>query len=257
MSFPVFSLIVQKLLVTFPLLALANVEFSDENSWLQTTGQPWSSEIPSSKKAKDFPFALPPTLPTLPTLSSLDWLKIMDNCRKGAEKVDSTVRIDENGNAVKVVMQIVIMPRKEPWHFLPLLNVGASKDDTAWAGSADLAKAKAWTALAFSSNQNALTSRAVGQLAEDKSQPFWNIENSNQPAADDPTDPRGIQLQPGGIPLYNQQKQLIGAIGVSGDGTEQDEAVALACSSGFEAPQNIRGGNPYVDVTNPLSLLSA
>lgn len=122
---------------------------------------------------------------------------------------------------------------------------------------ADLAKAKAWTALAFSSNQNALTSRAVGQLAEDKSQPFWNIENSNQPAADDPTDPRGIQLQPGGIPLYNQQKQLIGAIGVSGDGTEQDEAVALACSSGFEAPQNIRGGNPYVDVTNPLSLLSA
>ena len=102
-----------------------------------------------------------------------------------------------------------------------------------------------------------MTSRAVGQLSEDKSQPFWNIENSNQPAADDPTDPRGIQLQPGGIPLYNQQKQLIGAIGVSGDGTEQDEAVALACSSGFEAPQNIRGGNPYVDVTNPLSLLSA
>ena len=102
-----------------------------------------------------------------------------------------------------------------------------------------------------------MTSRAVGQLAESRSQPFWHIEDSNRPAPGDATDPRGIQFQPGGIPLYNQQKQLIGAIGVSGDGTEQDEAVALACSSGFEAPQNIRGGNPYVDVTNPLSLLSA
>ena len=129
-----FRVIVRKL-ATFPLLALANAKLADENSWLQTAkGQPWSPDIPSPKKAKDFPFALPPALPKLPTLSTLDWLKIMDNCREGVETVDSTVRIDENGNPMKVVMQIVIMPRNEPWHFLPLLNVGARKDDSAWIG---------------------------------------------------------------------------------------------------------------------------
>ena len=123
------------------------------------------------------------------------------------------------------------------------------EEDSAWQASLDTAKGKAFTALGFSSNENAFTSRAVGQLAAE-GQPFFGIGDSNRAIA--LNDARGIIPIPGGIPLYNQKKQLIGAVGVSGDGPEQDEAVALACATGFEAPQAIQGGNPYTHAVNPL-----
>ena len=56
---------------------------------------------------------------------------------------------------------------------------------------------------------------------------------------------------PGGVPLY-KNGVLVGGIGVSGDGVDEDEAVALAGAAGFEAPEAIRvdkvtgGSVPYV-----------
>ncbi len=49
----------------------------------------------------------------------------------------------------------------------------------------------------------------------------------------------GIQIFPGGIPLY-KNGQLAGGIGVSGDGVDQDDYVAAGGTLGFEAPANIR-----------------
>jgi uncharacterized protein GlcG (DUF336 family) len=49
----------------------------------------------------------------------------------------------------------------------------------------------------------------------------------------------GIQIFPGGIPLY-KNGQLAGGIGVSGDGVDQDDYIAAAGATGFEAPLAIR-----------------
>ncbi|MDZ7359889.1 MAG: heme-binding protein [candidate division KSB1 bacterium] len=54
----------------------------------------------------------------------------------------------------------------------------------------------------------------------------------------------GIQIFPGGIPLYKNgpdgRSQLAGGIGVSGDGVDQDDYIAAGGATGFEAPLAIR-----------------
>jgi uncharacterized protein GlcG (DUF336 family) len=49
----------------------------------------------------------------------------------------------------------------------------------------------------------------------------------------------GIQIFPGSVPLYKGGR-LVGAIGISGDGVDQDDLIAAMGSAGFESPANIR-----------------
>ena len=49
----------------------------------------------------------------------------------------------------------------------------------------------------------------------------------------------GTQIFAGSVPLY-KNGQLVGGVGVSGDGIDQDDNVALGASKGFEAPPAIR-----------------
>ena len=49
----------------------------------------------------------------------------------------------------------------------------------------------------------------------------------------------GLQIFLGSVPLYKNGK-LVGAIGISGDGVDQDDLVAAMGSTGFEAPENVR-----------------
>jgi uncharacterized protein GlcG (DUF336 family) len=123
---------------------------------------------------------------------------------------------------------------------------GRSMED-AWEGSKDIAVAKARTAAFFSSNQNALTSRTIGVLSQahfptaaDVAGPLWGIWASNQQGlTGGPETRNGLITFPGGVPLY-KNGLLVGGVGVSGDGVDQDEAVAVAASAGFEAPMAIR-----------------
>jgi len=55
----------------------------------------------------------------------------------------------------------------------------------------------------------------------------------------------GLQIFPGSVPLY-KGNQLVGAIGVSGDGVDQDDIVAAMGSAGFEAPAQIRSDRIFV-----------
>jgi uncharacterized protein GlcG (DUF336 family) len=117
--------------------------------------------------------------------------------------------------------------------------VGQRSMADAWVGSISIAKSKAFTALCFSSNENALTTRTIGALTQPGG-PLWNIGNSNRQD--------GLIEFPGGVPLYHNG-ELVGGIGVSGDGVDQDERVAVAGSKGYEAPKAIRAdtvaGAPY------------
>lgn len=104
----------------------------------------------------------------------------------------------------------------------------------AWLGSISIARGKSFTAVAFSSNQNALSSRIIGLLARQDGPgskdpkdigtdagvaPLFGIGDSNR-------DRLGIITFAGGVPIYSGPT-LVGAIGVSGDGVDEDEQVAI------------------------------
>jgi len=61
----------------------------------------------------------------------------------------------------------------------------------------------------------------------------------------------GLTVFPGGIPLY-KNGQLAGGIGVSGDGVDQDDYIAAAGATGFEAPLAMRSDQvTYLNVRLP------
>jgi len=129
----------------------------------------------------------------------------------------------------------------------------------------DVAVQKARTAVFFSAADRAYSSRTVGFLAQsfyppgiDVTQPglFFGLQerfSSITPGVSmlftnpangavfytsaqvDGNLPNGITIFPGGFPLY-RDGVLIGGIGVSGDGIDQDDLVAAAGASLFQAP---------------------
>jgi hypothetical protein len=56
------------------------------------------------------------------------------------------------------------------------------------------------------------------------------------PCTSIPSLPNGIQIFPGSVPLY-KNGVLVGAIGISGDGVDQDDLIAAAGANGFSPPQ--------------------
>ncbi|MFL6333569.1 MAG: heme-binding protein [Pyrinomonadaceae bacterium] len=60
-----------------------------------------------------------------------------------------------------------------------------------------------------------------------------------------PNLPNGIQIFPGSVPLY-KNGELVGAIGVSGDGVDQDDLIAAAGANGYEPPAAIRADQVIV-----------
>jgi uncharacterized protein GlcG (DUF336 family) len=141
----------------------------------------------------------------------------------------------------------------------------------------DVAVQKARTALYFSSDEHAYSVRAVGFLAQEMYPPgiarslpgpYYGYQEvfSLLPAyvilnglsvkvvnplnqvsltaaqvrvKPDPALPNGITIFPGGFPLYRNGK-MIGAIGVSGDGVDQDDIIAASGTENFLAPLAIR-----------------
>jgi uncharacterized protein GlcG (DUF336 family) len=179
-------------------------------------------------------------------LTNTDLRAILDAGEAQAQKENSLLRRPQG---TKTRMHIAICDR-----FGQLLAIRSMTD--AWEGSIDIAIAKARTAALFSSNANALSSRDIGILSQahfkgtdpaaaDEAGPLWGIWNTNQFPLERLTGARnGLVTFPGGVALY-KSNVLVGGVGVSGDGVDQDEAVAIAASragqaTGFEAPAAIR-----------------
>jgi len=169
------------------------------------------------------------------SISADEITKILENAEAQAKKEESLLRVNAEGKKKPTRMHIIVVDRGGR-------VVGQRSMADAWVGSISIARAKAYTALAFSSNENALTTRTLGPLTQPGG-PLWNIGNSNVAEG-------GLIEFPGGMPLY-RNGELIGGIGVSGDGVEQDEHVAAAGAHGFDAPKSIRvdtvtnNGVPY------------
>ena len=65
------------------------------------------------------------------------------------------------------------------------------------------------------------------------------------PCTSIPALPNGIQIFPGSVPLY-KNGVLVGAIGISGDGVDQDDLIAAAGANGFSPPVDIRSDQIFV-----------
>ncbi len=132
----------------------------------------------------------------------------------------------------------------------------------------DVAVQKARTALGFSRNPAAYSTRTVGFLAQlhyppgidpEGPGPFFGMQEelsgfvrASLPALvptaslttppffpPSTTFPNGITIFPGGFPLY-RNGELIGAIGISGDGVDQDDIVGASGAALFPAPEAVR-----------------
>ena len=65
------------------------------------------------------------------------------------------------------------------------------------------------------------------------------------PCTSIPSLPNGIQIFPGSIPLY-KNGVLVGAIGISGDGVDQDDLIAAAGANGVSPAPAIRSDQIFV-----------
>lgn len=120
-----------------------------------------------------------------------------------AEKIISAAK--EKATDIKVPMNIAVVDRGSNL-------VAFVRMDGAWLGSVDIAMKKARTANYFDMN-----SGEIGKLSQ-PGDPLYGIEISNG----------GLISFPGGVLLKDSQKNIIGAIGVSGGQVNQDHKVAEA-----------------------------
>ena len=120
----------------------------------------------------------------------------------------------------------------------------------------DVSVQKARTAVFFSNKQLAMSCRTVGFLAQRYFPPgldgrpygpFFGFQEAvtlkQAPRTGgfpgNPNLPNGITIFPGGFPLY-RNGELIGAIGISGDGVDQDDIVAASGCADFLPLARIR-----------------
>jgi uncharacterized protein GlcG (DUF336 family) len=161
--------------------------------------------------------------------------------------------------------------------------LGAFRMNDATNFSYDIAVQKARTAAFFSDDQHAFSTRAIGFLSQkyfppgitSQQGPLYLLQNDlNQSATPSPANPLapvtlaaslqngplsngstladGITIFPGGVPLY-KDGHLVGAVGVSGDGVDQDDLVAYSGAHGFQPATTIR--SDALPASNAVSFL--
>ena len=163
------------------------------------------------------------------------------------------------GTAAKVFITVVNNPDKNA-EAPAVLGIFRAGEATMF--SWDMALQKARTAVFFSNRQLAMSTRTVGFLAQRyyppgldgrPHGPFFGFQEAislrQRPLAEqrkgappfpgNPNLPNGMTIFPGGFPLY-KHGMLVGAIGVSGDGVDQDDLIAASGCAEFLAKTGIR-----------------
>lgn len=163
------------------------------------------------------------------------------------------------GTNAKIFITVINNPDK-PGEIPQILGVYRTGEATVF--SWDVSAQKARTALFFSNTQLAMSSRSVGFLAQRffppgidgtqhgpyfgfqeavtlKFRPVTDVTNGAFPFPGNPNVPNGITVFPGGFPLY-KDGFLVGAVGISGDGVDQDDIMAISGTEDFRPEPEIR-----------------
>ena len=194
-----------------------------------------------------------------PRLSATEVASIINFAADRARTTRAGIRLPI-GTQMQVFITVVNFPNQDG--VTPKV-LGTFRTGEATLFSWDVAVQKARTALAYSNNGNtlAMSTRTVGFLAQsfyppgidaDRPGPFFGQQEIvsgllgtapnvifNTSFVPNKNLPNGITIFPGGFPLY-RNGQLIGAIGISGDGVDQDDIVAASGTHDFLAPEAIR-----------------
>jgi uncharacterized protein GlcG (DUF336 family) len=198
-------------------------------------------------------------------LSEVEVAQILANAAARALVTRAGIRLPV-GQMAEVFISVVNNP-DAPGQ--PPVVLGTFRTPDATIFSWDVSVQKARTALFFSDASRAFSARTVGFLAQsmyppgidnEPPGPFNGLqERYSAPiiagtGTVDPNLPNGITIFPGGFPLY-RNGVLIGAIGVSGDGIDQDDLISASGTPGFQPSTSIRADSftylgarlPYAD----------
>ena len=208
-----------------------------------------------------------------PPLTAADVTTILSNAAAEMYRVRAAIR-QPMGSRAQVTVAVVDGAGR---------ILGAFRPDDCARFSLDLAVQKARTALAYSDGvataalgepiagvplDAAVTTRAVGWMSQlyyppgidgTPPGPLFGVQDAlpgglgagiagldiTPGTVGDATDGNGVTIFPGGIPLY-KGGVLVGAIGVSGDGVDQDDLVAAAGAAGFDPPPGLKCDNFFV-----------
>ena len=189
---------------------------------------------------------LPGTINGQPRLTAAEVTSIINYAADRVRTTRAAIRLPI-GTQMEAFISVVNFPNAPN---VPPRVLGTFRTGEATLFSWDVAVQKARTAVGFSKNGNttAVSSRTVGFLAESNYPPgidanppgpYNGLQEMLSMAPPNPNFPNGITIFPGGFPLY-RNGQLIGAIGVSGDGVDQDDIVGASGTHDFLAPDAIR-----------------
>jgi uncharacterized protein GlcG (DUF336 family) len=135
--------------------------------------------------------------------------------------------------------------------------LGTFRTPDATLFSWDVSVQKARTCVYYSTPERALSARAVGFLSQSNYPPGIHgrppgpldgeqfdvslplLVSAASPLNGDPALPNGITIFAGGFPLY-RNGVIVGAIGVSGDGIDQDDIIAASGAALFPAAAGVR-----------------
>ena len=194
-------------------------------------------------------------------LSAAEVTSILSLAAQRASITRAGIRLPP-GKAAQVFITVINNPNQDG--VAPQV-LGTFRTPDATMFSWDVAVQKARTALFFSNEKRAFSTRTVGFLSQStyppgidstSPGPFFGLQekfslfplgtNTLNGAVVPPINlsvvpalPNGITIFPGGFPLY-RNGVLIGAIGVSGDGIDQDDIIAAAGTVNFLPPRGIR-----------------
>lgn len=182
------------------------------------------------------------------------------------------------------VLAVFAMPGAAATARIPAASDGTSRDAQGLTiPSAGAAIAKAITGAYLSSGGNAFSTRTASMIVQEhfppapstaglESGPLFGVQFSQLPCSDlaarasdgligPKRSPLGLAADPGGFPLY-KNGVVVGGIGVIADGVygfdpdvldrdiDLDEAIALAGTVGFAAPDSIRANRITADGTS-------
>ncbi len=211
----------------------------------------------------DDPISVP--IGTVPRLTAMEVSNILVAAANRCRTTRAGIRLPR-GTGAQVFITVVNNPNADGLAPTVLGTFCTSPDTTRF--SWDVAVQKARTALFFSSTNRAYSCRTVGFLAQSLYPPginqtapglFFTLQEQFSAITPTPIPftnpvngahfttatnvnpnlPNGITIFPGGFPLY-RNGALIGAIGVSGDGIDQDDLISASGASLFPAPVAIR-----------------